>query len=478
MGLFGPGKATPAREAPRHKPPKAPSIGGWEIEKKIGQGGFGTVYLGFKKLPGNQGKLRAAVKVINSDLRDQDDYEGHVARFLAEFKILRELDHPNCARVLEADVKSANPWMATQFVSGDSLHDEVRHEGPLIGVLWWFLARDVLLGLSEAHTKGIVHRDIKPQNIMRGSRGSVLIDFGIAKMAGNPKITVKGAPMTPAFASPEQLEGRNLSPASDMFSLGHTLLFAATNRFGYKSESLQSIVSGILTSDPDLSGIPSDAAKLIRLMMSKDPVKRPTAQAALKLCQQMVSATKSDQGVQNVASKPEGNSAQRRVGNIRVFSPKAAGGKPVSFKDQARKIEVKITPSSKPLSGKTPGVTRSWKDLEREILNFLVRAGKSQFVIPFESQGRSEIYFQGFFDDEGRVTIEAVSNQFLQKKLTDLQHSAMLKLAWEPPTEGIPNYIRFLDFDGSKKSRLSKLISDSLRLGYQEPANTLKIDLS
>lgn len=478
MGLFGPDKTPPAKDAPRIKPPKAPTIGGWEIEKKIGQGGFGTVYLGFKKLPGNQGKLRAAVKVINSDLRDQDDHEGHVARFLAEFKILRELDNPNCARVLEADVKSANPWMATQFVSGDSLHDEVRHEGPLTGVLWWFLARDVLLGLSAAHTKGIVHRDIKPQNIMRGSRGSVLIDFGIAKMAGNPKLTVKGAPMTPAFASPEQLEGRNLSPASDMFSLGHTLLFAATNRFGYKSESLQSIVSGILTSDPDLSGIPSDAAKLIRLMMNKNPLERPTAQAALKLCQQMVSTSNPEQGSQRVANKPVDTTAKGRVGNIRVFSPKAAGIRPVSFKDQARRIEVKITPSSKPLSGMRSEATRSWKDLERDILNFLVRAGKSQFVIPFESQAKSEIYFQGFFDDEGRVTIEAVSNQFLQKKLTDPQHLAMLELGWEPPTEGIPNYIKFLDFDESKKSRLSKLISDSLRLGYQEQADALKIDVS
>ena len=472
MGIFGSNeKASPNAQ-------RAPNIGGWEIEKKIGQGGFGTVFLGFKKLAGNQGKLRAAVKVINSDLRDQDDYEGHVARFLAEFKILRELDNPNCARVLEADVKSANPWMATQFVSGDSLHDEVRHEGPLTGALWWFLARDVLLGLSEAHTKGIVHRDIKPQNIMRGSRGSVLIDFGIAKMAGNPKLTVKGAPMTPAFASPEQLEGRNLSPASDIFSLGHTLLFAATNRFGYESESLQSIVSGILTSDPDLSGIPSDAAKLIRLMMNKNPMERPTAQVALKLCQQMLSTSKPDQRGQQVAGKSDATPAQRRVGNIRVFSPRVAGGKPVSFREKARKIEAKITPSSRLLPDGTSGANAGWKDLEREILNFLVRAGKSQFVIPFESQGSSEIYFQGFFDNEGRVTIEAVSNQFLQKKLTDSQHTAMLELGWEPPTEGIPNYIRFLDFDESKKSRLSKLISDSLRLGYQEPVDTLKIDVN
>lgn len=476
MGLFGSGKSPRDQQSPQGKPQVAPTIGGWEIEKKIGQGGFGTVFLGFKKLGGNQGKLRAAIKVINANLRDQDDYEGHVARFLAEFKILKQLDHPNCARVLEADVKSANPWMATQFISGDSLFDEVRLEGPLTGDLWWFLARDLLLGLADAHSKGIVHRDIKPQNIMRGSRGSVLIDFGIAKMAGNPKLTVQGSPMTPAFASPEQLEGRNLSPASDMFSLGHTLLFAATNRFGYKSESLESIVSGILTSDPDVSGIPNDAANLIRLMMNKSPSGRPTAQAALKLCQQMVSPSQTKPSGKKPESKPASPRVPRGVGNIRVFTPKVAGAKPVSLKDQARKIEVKISASPKIAQVQNAENASSWKDIEREIVNFLIRAGKSQFVIPFSTGERNDIYFQGFFDDEGRVTIEAVSNKYLQKKLTDSQHQDMLELGWEPPTEGIPNYIRFLDFEESKKSRLSKLISDTLRLGYQEVGSALRID--
>jgi serine/threonine protein kinase len=469
LGIFGSNeKASPNVQ-------RAPNIGGWEIEKKIGQGGFGTVFLGFKKLPGNQGKLRAAVKVINSDLRDQDDYEGHVARFLAEFKILRELDNPNCARVLEADVKSANPWMATQFVSGDSLHDEVRHEGPLTGALWWFLARDVLLGLSEAHTKGIVHRDIKPQNIMRGSRGSVLIDFGIAKMAGNPKLTVKGAPMTPAFASPEQLEGKAISTASDIFSLGHTLLFAASNRLGYKSDSLQSLMTGILTADPDLSGIPADIKAIIGQMMSRNPSSRPTAQSALRLCERALSTSEPTKNADKGLRKPSKISDGRGVGNIRVFTPKAPESKLFSLRDQAKKIEVKISPSSGTAVRKPLPVTRTWKDLDREIVNFLVRAGSSQFVLPFSSGERNEIYFQGFFDDEGRVTIEAVSNQFLNRKLSDSQHQAMISMGWEPPTEGLPNYIQFLDFEASKKSRLSKLILDSLRDGYLESAESLEV---
>jgi len=469
LGIFG------SKEKASPNAQRAPNIGGWEIEKKIGQGGFGTVFLGFKNLPGNRGKARAAVKVINSSLRDQDDYEGHVARFLAEFKILRELDNPNCARVLEADVKSDFPWMATQFVSGDTLAVEILHEGPLSGVMWWVLCRDLLIGLSEAHSKGIIHRDIKPQNIMRGSRGSVLIDFGIAKMAGNPKLTVRGAPMTPAYASPEQLEGKSLSTASDIFSLGHTLLFAASNRLGYKSDSLQSLMTGILTSDPDLSGIPDEIKVVISQMMSRNPSSRPTAQAALRMCEQVLSSSQPSRNSEKESKNPSQISAGQGVGNIRVFTPKTPVRKPLSLRDQAKKIEVKISPAAKRSEQVAPVITRTWKDLDREIVNFLVRAGRSQFVLPFSTGERSEIYFQGFFDDEGRVTIEAVSNQFLEKKLSESQHETMISLGWEPPTEGLPNYIQFLDFEASKKSRISKLILDSLRDGYRESAESLEV---
>lgn len=475
MGLFGPDDGNSQKGRAKKEPQRAPYVGGWEIEKKIGQGGFGTVFLGFKNLPGNRGKARAAVKVINSSLRDQDDYEGHVARFLAELQILRELDNPNCARVLEADVKSDFPWMATQFVSGDTLHVEILHEGPLSGLMWWLLCRDLLIGLSEAHSKGIIHRDIKPQNIMRGSRGSVLIDFGIAKMAGNPKLTVRGAPMTPAYASPEQLEGKELSTASDIFSLGHTLLFAATNRLGYKADSLQSLMTGILTADPDLSGLPADIKAIISQMMSRNPSSRPTAQAALRICEKVLSSSQQPGAAEKESNSPGKMSPSRGVGNIRVFTPKTPERKPFSMRDQAKKIEVKISAVKKPTGREVLPVSRTWKDLDREIVNFLVRAGKSQFVLPFSGGNRRDIYFQGFFDDEGRVTIEAVSNQFLEKKLSESQHDAMILLGWDPPTEGLPNYIQFLDFEASKKSRLSKLILDSLREGYQESVEKIEL---
>jgi serine/threonine protein kinase len=474
MGIFGSNKGS----LPASPPRATGSIGGWIIDHKIGQGGFGTVYLGYKDLPDNRGKLRAAVKVINSDLREQPDYEGHVARFMAEFQILRQLDNPNCARVLDADIKAARPWMATQFVAGDSLSEELGHDGPLAGDLWWFLARDVLRGLNEAHQKNIVHRDIKPQNIMRGSRGSVLIDFGIAKMAGNPNLTGQGSPMTPAFASPEQLEGRELSPASDIFSLGHTLLFSSTGRYGFKSESLQSLVSGILTSDPDVRGVPTDIAKFIQHMMTKNPVSRPSARDALKICELRLSGSGKSKEAFQPAKKDGRSPAQGGVGNIRIFTPKAAGINPLSFRQQVKKINPVIAPKGPKANRPLQGKIRDWKDVEMDVVNFLIKAGKSQFVLPFASKISREVYFQGFFDSEGRCTLEAVSNEYLENKLSENQHEAMLNLGWEPPTEGLPNYIKFLGFDDSKKTRIGKLIVESLKAGYLEQPAALVIDPS
>jgi len=294
----------------RQQGSSSPRLGDWVLERKLGQGGFGTVYLAYRlgQKPGV--KERAAIKVINGHLREQDDYQGHVARFLAEFSILQKLESPFCAKVLDGDVTAANPWMATQFVSGDSLAEEIRHEGPLPVDNWWYLTADLLTGLTESHSKGIIHRDIKPQNVMRGVRGSVLIDFGISKLVGNPRVTVDGAPMTPSYASPEQLMGKELTTASDLYSLGHTLLFAAAGRLGFPAENLQSIVAGILGGSPNLDGLDADVSRFISKLMTLEPTSRPTAQQALAICKEVVGRSSSSSLDPSLALRDQTKNAQ------------------------------------------------------------------------------------------------------------------------------------------------------------------------
>ena len=453
-----------------------PMLGDWVLERKLGQGGFGTVFLAFRADRRSGIKERAAIKVINGHLREQDDYSGHVARFLDEFKILKRLDSPYCAKVLDGDVAADNPWMATQFVSGDSLAEEIRHEGPLPVELWWHLATDLLNGLSEAHKKGIIHRDIKPQNIMRGVRGSVLIDFGIAKLAGNPKLTAAGSPMTPGFASPEQLMGKELTPASDLYSLGHTLLFAATGRLGFPSENIQSLVAGILNGKPDLSGVDAKRAQFILQLMSQGPSARLSALQALSISQGSVGAGANSNGNSAAGSQAvKTNSPVRKgIGNVRVFRPKRELGSSAGLRAAPKRITARISPRAS-----TPALAQSgWEDFERNVLNFLIRAGRSQFLLPISTGNRKDIYFQGFFDADGRMTLEAVSNSYLDVKLTEGQIKGMVALGWELPSEALPNFIKFLDLDGSKKPRVAKLIVESLKLAYEVSPQDLCIDES
>ena len=456
------------------KEASAPALGNWTLERKLGQGGFGTVYLAYRTSERSGVKERAAIKVINGHLRDQEDYEGHVARFQAEFKVLRRLESPFCARVLDGDVTAKNPWMATQFISGDSLAEEIRHEGPLPAELWWLLAADLLTGLSEAHSKGVIHRDIKPQNVMRGVRGSVLIDFGIAKLVGNPKLTAQGSPMTPAYASPEQLLGKNLTAAADLYSLGHTLLFAASGRLGFPSESIQSLVAGILNGPPDLTGLDPQRKNFIAKLMSWEPNSRLGAREALVICktslgQEPKNSPKQEPGVEQVRKSTP---VRKGIGNVRLYRP----GNEVSKVGQLRSAPQKITARIAPKVSESVAKQGNWGDFERNVINFLVRAGRSQFLLPIGAADRQDIYFQGFFDADGRLTVEAVSNNYLDVKMSERQIQSMVDLGWELPSEALPNFIKFLELDESKKPRVAKLIVDSLKNAYAVSPSTISID--
>lgn len=451
-----------------------PVLGNWVIERKLGQGGFGTVFLAYRTGTTGGVKERAAIKVINGHLRDQDDYEGHVARFMAEFKVLQRMESPFCAKVLDGDVTSENPWMATQFISGDSLAEEIRHEGPLPVELWWLLASDVLSGLMEAHDKGIIHRDIKPQNVMRGVRGSVLIDFGIAKLAGNPRLTAQGSPMTPAYASPEQLMGKELTSASDLYSLGHTLLFAASGRLGFPSENIQSLVAGILKGVPDLSGLDRPRAHFIAKLMALNPAARPSSMEALAMCkealgQKLNKSPSQGPKIEKVQEKPH---LRKGVRNVRLYRPGSEVANAGQLRSAPQKITARITPR---VANKTAAQT-NWGDFERDVINFLVRAGRSQFLLPVRAGDRRDIYFQGFFDADGRMTIEAVSNNYLDFKMSPSEIQKMVDLGWELPSKALPNFIKFLELDESKKPRVAKLIVESLRAAYAVSPGSLAID--
>lgn len=256
-------------------------LGPWLLRQKIGQGGFGRVFLA-----SNGNAKRAAVKILSGDEGEVADSETRL-RFEQELELLKKLGTGRTARVIDADVHGRPPWIATEFIAGQSLQAEISHDGPLKGNLWWELAFHLLEGLDQAHRKGIIHRDIKPGNIMRAARGSVIIDFGASLMlnTGQDRITRDATPMTVMFASPEQLLGHDVSEATDLFSAGLTLAFAALGRPLFDGQSLGAVARKILEEEPDYSALHPSQSKFLKELLVKDSAGRPTARNARNLAE-------------------------------------------------------------------------------------------------------------------------------------------------------------------------------------------------
>ncbi|MEU4539794.1 serine/threonine-protein kinase [Streptosporangium sp. NPDC023825] len=245
-------------------------IGGFRLVGALGEGGQGVVYLG-ESSSGEQ----VAVKVLHPT-RDASVHR----RFLREAEIASRVAPFCTARVLDMGVAADRPFIVSEYISGVSLHNLVVSDGPRRGSGLERLAVITLTALEAIHGAGIVHRDFKPGNVMLGPEGPVVIDFGIAKTDDYPT-TRSGAIGTPAYMAPEHIEHNTVSPASDIFSWGCTMVFAATGRPAFPGTTVPAVINALLTREPDLSGVPGNLAPLLSSCLSKDPAARPTTADAL-----------------------------------------------------------------------------------------------------------------------------------------------------------------------------------------------------
>lgn len=221
-----------------------------------------------------------ALKILASWYIDDHAY---VKRFLLEARAAAKLEHPNIVRVYDADSQNDCHYIVMQYVSGQTLSALVNKNGPLPESELVEVACGVARGLEEAHARGLVHRDVKPGNIMISDRGEVLVmDFGLVKdtTASTDDITRTGQLVgSPHYMSPEQCRGANLDGRSDLYSLGSALYFAATGERPYDGETAVSIISKHLEGRPlsprslkaDLS---EEMASIIEKLLAKDPDKR------------------------------------------------------------------------------------------------------------------------------------------------------------------------------------------------------------
>jgi hypothetical protein len=252
---------------------------------------MGQVYLGLSAA----GRL-VAVKTIKIELAEEPDFR---TRFAQEVAAARRVSGAFTAAVVAADPEADMPWLATAYVPAPSLSTLVRTCGPLpVPAVRW-LGAGCAEALESIHSAGLVHRDLKPSNVLVSPDGPRVIDFGVARAAERIQLTVtRGAVGTPAYMAPEQArDTRQATVASDVFSLGATMLFAATGHAPYQGETVMDLLVRLATEPPDLAGLPPELADVIRPCLERDPRKRPTSAAVLAHLAPDISLEQAGQGL-------------------------------------------------------------------------------------------------------------------------------------------------------------------------------------
>jgi serine/threonine protein kinase len=249
-------------------------VGEISLRGRLGQGGMGTVYFGV-----TPDGVQVAVKMIRQDLTENDEAKD---RFDREIIVLGMVDGPRIAALLTAsDPAEVPPWFAVEYIQGLTLSEYITERGPFTVTTAAALGVMLVEGLNDIHTAGLLHRDLKPGNVILGTDGPRVIDFGLAGLkdrAGDITRT-SGMVGTPVCMAPEQAKSpRNLTTAVDVYALGAVLMFAMTGRYPYERPTVPALLLAVTdpATDPDLSGVPEEIKALVTGMLMHHPASRST----------------------------------------------------------------------------------------------------------------------------------------------------------------------------------------------------------
>jgi predicted Ser/Thr protein kinase len=255
-------------------------VGGYTLLGRLGAGGMGVVYLARAA-----DRRLVAVKMVHAELAGDDEFRG---RFHSEVERARQVPPFCTAEVLDADADHDPPYLVVEYVDGPSLGQAVEDRGPLSVANVHAVAVGVASALSAIHGAGVIHRDLKPRNVLLAPGSPKVIDFGIARaFEGTSQHTRTGQLVgTVAYMAPERFSaepGTPLTPASDIFAWGSVVAYAATGRAPFDGDSPPVTAARILSGVPNLNGLADPLLRLVELALAKDAEDRPTARELLDM---------------------------------------------------------------------------------------------------------------------------------------------------------------------------------------------------
>ncbi|GAA2112352.1 protein kinase domain-containing protein [Actinomadura alba] len=255
------------------RPTDPATVGGFTLTGRLGEGAQGTVFLGVS----DTGE-KVAVKLLHSWVVA----DPHTLRRFRRELAAVERVAPFCtARILASDVTAEHPYIVSEYVDGPSLQQLISEGRDLGGTDLERLAIGTATALAAIHEAGVVHRDFKPGNVLIGSSGPRVIDFGIARPLDATAMTASGAIGTPSYMAPEQLAGAPAQPPLDLFAWACTIAAAANGRPPFGNDTIPAVITRIVNDPPDLGRLTGRLREVISTCLEKDPDRRPTARHVL-----------------------------------------------------------------------------------------------------------------------------------------------------------------------------------------------------
>ncbi|MEU0316232.1 serine/threonine-protein kinase [Nocardioides sp. NPDC006273] len=244
-------------------------VGAYEILSRLGEGGMGVVHLARHEETGE----RVALKVLRTHVVGDEETRARLER---EVRSLGQVNSPWVAEILDADPYGDHPYVATRYVPGPTLHDRIKDDGPVRGEDRFWLARCLAAGVAACHDADVLHRDVKPSNVVMEGRTPVLIDFGLARVADDPKITLTGWLVgTPGYLAPEILEGVPATAASDVHSWAATTAYALLGRPPFGTGPSMAVLDRVRRGQHDLDGVDGSMREVLAAALATDPADRP-----------------------------------------------------------------------------------------------------------------------------------------------------------------------------------------------------------